>query len=295
MNPKLGALQSTQIEFIYCVTSFWEAAPKVSDVILPVATLGEVDDIINWENYSVYLHTLSPPVGESMSDFNIYVALATKLGFANTLTSGQTADQWLQSLYASAKYSMAFSDFKNAGYIKYSFDTTPAITPPFSNFLADPVANKLGTTSGLFEIYSQAVAKYFGDNTPNAPPIPKVHPRTGEPSDSDFTVSDSAHEHPPQVWSALPVAEPHVVARRSSDVHKRLPNHVHQPRRCSGSEHYQWDCRESLQFSRTDTRSSIPYDQDETKHNQRSRRRMVHTTAAGCCEHNCIWEATSTR
>ena len=48
INPKLQAYQDPSIEFIFSVNSWWESTAKFSDVILPAATLGEVDDITTW-------------------------------------------------------------------------------------------------------------------------------------------------------------------------------------------------------------------------------------------------------
>ena len=57
LNSHIQALQSPNIEFVYTFTPWWHAAPKFSDIVLPVLSVGERDDIIQWENYVVYAHT----------------------------------------------------------------------------------------------------------------------------------------------------------------------------------------------------------------------------------------------
>lgn len=176
INTKIQAVQDPSIEFTFSNNAWWESTAKFSDVILPVATVGEVDDMVTWQEYAVYQHSLMAPVGEAMSDFAIYAGIAQKLGFDQQLTQGMTSDQWLQQVYAAAKLSMTYDQFKQTGYVKYPIDTTPQVTSSWAAFYADPVKNALGTKSGLIEIYSQAISAFYGDNTPNAPPIPKYIP-----------------------------------------------------------------------------------------------------------------------
>ena len=124
----------------------------------------------------MYQHALMSPMGEAKSDYDIYTGLAQQLGFADKLTNNMTTDQWLQQLYASAKMPMGYSDFKRIGYVKYPTDTTPSVTAVWKAFHDDPVKNPMATKSGLIEFYSQAISAFYGDNTPNAPPIPKYIP-----------------------------------------------------------------------------------------------------------------------
>nr|MDG6907059.1 molybdopterin-dependent oxidoreductase [Nitrososphaerota archaeon] len=176
INPKIQALQDPSIEFTFSNNAWWESTAKFSDVIFPVATVGEVNDMTTWQEYVIYQHSLMAPVGEAKCDFDIYTGIAQKLGFDQQLTQGMTSDQWLQQIYAAAKMSLSYTDFQTTGYVKYPVDTTPKVTTTWANFYADPVKNPLPTKSGLLEVYSQAIAAYFGDNTVNAPPIPKYIP-----------------------------------------------------------------------------------------------------------------------
>lgn len=157
-NRHVQALQNPKVEFVYCHAAWWEASPKFSDIILPVKTVGERDDIGSWQNYIVYMHTLGDAAPEAMNDMDVFVALAGKLGFADQLTEGKTADQWLQQFYSAAAITdMTYDQFKAVGYYKYPF---PAQTPSvnLAKFHDDPANNKLTTPSGKIEIYSQRVA-----------------------------------------------------------------------------------------------------------------------------------------
>ena len=157
-NEHIQGLQSPNLEFVYSHAVWWEATPKFSDIILPTATVGERDDITSWQNFIVYMHTLTPPPGEAMNDLDIFTQLAQKLGFANKLTQGMTPDQWLEQIYSAANVPMSFADFKYAGYYMYPLAAqgTPTISASWQNFLSDPVKNPLSTPSGLVDIESSS-------------------------------------------------------------------------------------------------------------------------------------------
>jgi anaerobic selenocysteine-containing dehydrogenase len=167
-SKRIPAIQSSNIEVVVCMAPWWEAGAKFSDIVLPTRFLGERDDIIQWENYAVYMHTVCNPVPEAWNDLDIYIALANKLGFGQQLTNGQTPDQWLQQMYSAGNVPMSFADFQNVGFYKYPDPTqTPVVA--LTNFNKDPTnTGKLATPSGLVEIYSQTVATALGSNSPYA-------------------------------------------------------------------------------------------------------------------------------
>jgi molybdopterin guanine dinucleotide-containing S/N-oxide reductase-like protein len=174
VNNHIRALQSPKIEFVYCHAPWWEASAKFSDIILPVKHAGERDNILTWENYAVYAHTVATPTGEPKNDFEVFVELAKRLGFDNELTANKTIDDWLQEAYTQLGIPVSFDEFKKTGYYEYPLvDETPAIDPHFQMFYGDPANNKLPTPTGKIEIYSQKMSDFFGANDPAAPTIPK--------------------------------------------------------------------------------------------------------------------------
>jgi len=158
INRKITALQSPQIEFVYSHSPWWEIAPKFSDIILPVLHVCERDDIIAWENYVVYVHTLTNNADtEAMNDMDIVTQLATMMGLGD-ITGGMNAQQWLKSFFTAAKIpNMTYAQFQQVGYYAYPFPAqTPSVT--YSAWNQNPTASPLNTPSGLIEIYSQRVA-----------------------------------------------------------------------------------------------------------------------------------------
>ena len=176
-NDHVRALQSQKLEFVYCHAPWWEAAAKFADIVFPVKHVGERDNIMTWENYTVYSHTVATPAGEPKNDFEVFVELAKRLGFDAELTLNKTIDEWLQDAYAQLGVPLAFEEFKKVGYYEYPMvEETPAVSPDFEKFYNDPANNKLPTPTGKIEIYSQKISDFFGANNPAAPTIPKYAP-----------------------------------------------------------------------------------------------------------------------
>ncbi len=86
--------------------------------------------------------------------------------------------QLLESVYPAAYVPMTFQQFQEVGYYEYPINTAPVVQATWANFNANPTKYPLGTTSGLIELYSQAIAAFFGTTNPNAPPIPMYIPPT---------------------------------------------------------------------------------------------------------------------
>ena len=184
-NDHIKAIQNPKIEFVYSHSAWWEITPKFSDVILPVRHIGEREDLTSWENFLVFMNKVAEPVPEAKNDFDIFVALADKLGFKDALTQGKDYNGWLQSIYAAANLSMTFDQFKATGFVKYT--PPPQVAQvPLKGFHDDPANHKLNTPSGKVEIFSQRIVDFFGPNVTNPPPFPKYLP---SPEDSDATLA----------------------------------------------------------------------------------------------------------
>jgi trimethylamine-N-oxide reductase (cytochrome c) len=173
----IAAVQNQKIEFVYVLTPWWHTAAKYSDVVLPARYIGERDDLVQWENLSIFMHTVCEPVPEARNDMDIFTGLAERLGFADKLTEGKSADQWLREFYDAGNVPMTFEEFKSVGFYEYEAPTQTA-SVQLKEFRADPEKNKLPTPSGKVEIYSQRMVDFYGTDNPIAPPIPKYVPPT---------------------------------------------------------------------------------------------------------------------
>jgi molybdopterin guanine dinucleotide-containing S/N-oxide reductase-like protein len=171
------AMQSPEIEFAYCHAAWWHAAPKFSDVILPIRHIGERDDIVNWENYTVYSHAVVEPEGEPWNDLDILSKLAERLGFGSDFTMGKGTDDWLRQIHSNLELPLSYEAFKEKGYHRFPVpDEPPQVGATFADFNGDPEANRLATPSGKIEIRSSRMADFFGKQHEQAPVVPKYIP-----------------------------------------------------------------------------------------------------------------------
>ena len=162
-------------ELVVISECFWTAAAKHADIVLPITTSFERNDLTMTGDYSnqhlVPMKQVVAPRGEARNDFDVFAELSElwEQGGKARFTEEKSELQWLETFYEMARSRGAsqqitlpdFSDFweanqliempesdKNAGFVR------------FSDFRADPQANPLKTPSGKIEIYSQRIAAF---------------------------------------------------------------------------------------------------------------------------------------
>jgi biotin/methionine sulfoxide reductase len=112
------------------------------------------------------------PVEQARTEYDIYSALASRLGFQERFTEGRTEMDWLRYLYNGARQQAAqqqinmpeFDAFWEAGYVEFPPPQEPPVL--FAAFRHDPIANPLRTPSGRIEIFSQTIAAFGYDDCP---------------------------------------------------------------------------------------------------------------------------------
>ncbi|HLN14740.1 MAG TPA: molybdopterin-dependent oxidoreductase [bacterium] len=168
INENLRALQT--VDTIIVQDSWWTPTARMADIVLPINTVFERNDLTQFWRYVVYQHQIIASLGESKSDFEVFTELSARLGFKDKFTLGMdTADAWLRKLYAAGKIPMSYDRFKQVGYYKLPVDEEGAAYVAFAAFRKDPGANPLNTPSGKIEIYSEAIAKYGYADCPPTP------------------------------------------------------------------------------------------------------------------------------
>ena len=86
---------------------WWNAHARHADIVLPAATFFERDDVAasGREHFIAFSsRTADPPAGV-MTDHDIFVQLAARLGFADAFTEGLSTEAWLRRLYDAARSS----------------------------------------------------------------------------------------------------------------------------------------------------------------------------------------------
>ena len=153
---------------------WWTATARHADIVLPVTTALERNDIGSAprDPYVIAMRQAIAPVGEARDDFVIFRDLARRLGAEESYTEGRDEMGWLRHLYQmfrdGAQTNQAslpdFDGFWRDGWIEIPRKSDEHVM--FADFRADPDANKLRTESGRIELYSERIAGFGYDNCP---------------------------------------------------------------------------------------------------------------------------------
>jgi trimethylamine-N-oxide reductase (cytochrome c) len=178
-NTFIKALRSPKIEFMLAQHPWLENDCLFADIILPVNTKLEEEDI-NADNMSGHYRILLnekkciEPVGESKSDYEIVCLIAERLGLLKEYTRGNTVQDWIKRGFekSGVQEFTSYAEFVEKGYFVVPTDPQWEQYPAgIYNFYKDPENNPLKTPSGKVEFYSQNLAKYFPDDE-ERPPVP---------------------------------------------------------------------------------------------------------------------------
>jgi biotin/methionine sulfoxide reductase len=148
---------------------YWTATARRADIVFPAATSLERNDYAaaSGATWLTPMHRVAPPFAESKTDFEIYSALAERLGYGERFTEGLDEMQWLRRLYGKTADNAAkagvelppFDDF----WAGEPLDLTPQLSDmdvTFEAFRADPTGRPLQTPSGRIELYSETIASF---------------------------------------------------------------------------------------------------------------------------------------
>ncbi len=136
------------LEFVVNQSIWFEGEAKFADVILPACTNFERWDIGEFANpggyaehaftqcnhrVAVMQHKCIAPLGESKSDFAIFLELAERLGLGNAFAEGSSELDWCRRLFEATDLpqNISWSKFLQKGYY---------VVPPLPEVLRDPVA-----------------------------------------------------------------------------------------------------------------------------------------------------------
>jgi anaerobic selenocysteine-containing dehydrogenase len=178
-NAYIKALSSPKIEFILAQHPWLENDCLFADIILPVNTKFEEQDIgMSLSNGQFFTAIREKkcvePVGESKSDYEIVCMIAEKFGLLDKYTGGKTAEEWLKYYYKNSGIQdmITYDEFEENGYVVVPTDPDWKKQPAgMKGFYDDPDRHPLSTPSGRIEFYSQNLAKHFPEDK-ERPPVP---------------------------------------------------------------------------------------------------------------------------
>lgn len=173
VRKSIAALE--KVDFVVCHEIFLTPTARYSDVILPVATALEKEDIgIPWlGNYLLYKPQVVPEQGQARNDYDILCDLADRLGFGAEFSAGRSAAAWIQHFIEESEVPDA-DEFRRTGI--YCAPDQERVG--LADFAADPLRYSLSTDSGKVEIASE---RYHRDH--GFPAIPTWQP---PPEDSRY-------------------------------------------------------------------------------------------------------------
>lgn len=162
-NKMVAALK--KLEFLCVAEQVMSATAKFADVILPVSTCLERNDITlgGVRPLYAYIKKVVEPPGEAKSPLEICAGLARRLGI--TLLEGKTDEDWLRAMVAESLIP-DYETFKEEAV--YRVDQ-PQPHVAFKEEIADLANHPFPTPSGKIEIYSETLAAM---RNPDIPPIP---------------------------------------------------------------------------------------------------------------------------
>ncbi|MEZ5739721.1 MAG: molybdopterin-dependent oxidoreductase [Burkholderiaceae bacterium] len=153
-------------ETIIVQDPMWTATALRADLVLPACTSIERNDLAGnrRSDHIVAMKRAIAPVGESRSDFDIFSALAHKLGVGEAFTEGRDEMGWIRHLYEQARGDASercgadlpgFDSFWRQGVAQLPADIDHTY---LADFRRDPRQHPLATESGRIVLGSRLLA-----------------------------------------------------------------------------------------------------------------------------------------
>ncbi|PIT03586.1 biotin transporter BioY [Bradyrhizobium nitroreducens] len=186
----------TKPETIIVQDPMFTATAQRADIVLPATTSIERNDLAGnrRSDFVLAMKQAIEPLGESRSDFEIFNAIAGKLGVADRFNEGRDEMGWVRHLYeacrsdASERFDFAMPDFDafwEAGYARCPVKAEQTFLADFRN---EPEAHALRTESGKIVLGSETLARLdYADC--------RSHPAWIEPAEWLGNAADAGQMH----------------------------------------------------------------------------------------------------
>ncbi|OBT26393.1 trimethylamine N-oxide reductase I catalytic subunit [Vibrio tasmaniensis] len=197
-------------ELVVISEIYWTAAAKHADIVLPITTSFERNDLTMTGDYSnqhlVPMKQAVEPQGEARNDFDVFADMAELLapGGHNVYTEGKTEMEWLYGFYKAAQQGGRaarvampnFSKFwEDNQLIEMKWNEKNAQFVRYANFRDNPIMNPLGTPSGKIEIFSKTIEAYQLEDCPAHPTWLEPTEYTGNAKDGELQLMTAHAAH----------------------------------------------------------------------------------------------------
>ena len=189
--------------------AWWNANARFADIVLPVATMLERDDLAAGaaDPWLTAMHKAADPPGEARTDYEIFCALADRLGYGTTFSEGRSGEGWVRHLYDLTCERLGldgvalppFEEFWRRGRVMMPRPDAP-VNGDFGALRADAEAHPFDTPSGRIEIFSTTIDGFAYDDCPG-------HPAWMEPA--EWLGSPLAERFPLHLLSNQPATRLH--------------------------------------------------------------------------------------
>jgi len=192
------AFRSPKIEFVLAQHPWLESDCLFADIILPINTIFESQDIVfETEQFSTLIvePKLIESIGESKSDYEAICEIAKKLDMYDEFTLGRTVEDWMKIGYETSGWKdlTTWEELSEKGYLVQGPDPDWKTYKPKTNaFYENPEKNPLPTPTGLIEFESTGLKENFPDDK-ERPPVPHWVP--GGPASEGWTHDESLEWH----------------------------------------------------------------------------------------------------
>ncbi|WP_290691521.1 MULTISPECIES: molybdopterin-dependent oxidoreductase [unclassified Haematobacter] len=161
------ALAWQRPETVIVQDPMWTATALRADLVLPATTSIERNDLAGNRRSDIVaaMKQAIPPLGEARNDYDIFAALAGRLGVGAAFTEGRDEMAWIRHLYEEARADAAtrfghempgFDAFWEAGTTSVPVQADHVY---LAAFRADPETHRLPTESGRIVLGSKRLAE----------------------------------------------------------------------------------------------------------------------------------------
>ncbi len=220
-NRYVKMYRSDKIEMVVNQGIWFEGEAKFADIILPACTNFERSDIsefggtggiahhgVTQMNSRVVLmqHKCIEPLGESKSDYNIFVELSKRLGLSSYFSEGMSELDWVKRMFDASDLPgrISWGDFLKKGYyvvpppkeklkapvsFRWFYEGRKKDVPephPLPGDYTEQFLEGLQTQTGKFEFECNSLKKFDAED-PERPPIVKYVPAWEGPQTKDMT------------------------------------------------------------------------------------------------------------